>query len=108
MTPDKAKNLANDIDCVLVTLRAISDELKTSYPAADYRDDPPWTETEQPASKPKPKPVTLEEVRAVLSEKSANGKRNEVKALLVKHGAAQLSVIPPENYAALLADAEGL
>jgi len=104
MTPDKARSLASDIACAIATLRAVADELATAYPSCDSRDDPPPCE----APTPKPKPVTLEEVRAVLSEKSANGKRDEVKALLVKHGAAQLSAIPPENYAALLADAEGL
>ena len=62
------------------------------------------------AAQPEPavKPVTLEQVRAVLAEKSQNGFTAEVRGLLEKHGAPKLSQIDPVNYAALLADAEGL
>ena len=100
MTPDKALSLANDIACTIATLQAIEDELRTAYPDSDY--DREGYEPEPP------KAVTLEEVRAALSAKAADGKREEVKALLGKYGAAQLSAIQPEHYAALLADAEGL
>ena len=54
------------------------------------------------------KTVTLEQVRAVLAEKSRNGHTSEVRELLEKHGATKLSEIDPEAYPALLADAEGL
>ena len=62
---------------------------------------------EKPAQ-PKPKAVTLEEVRAVLAEKSRNGHTAKVRELLEKHGAAKLSEVDPSKYAALLADAEVL
>ena len=54
------------------------------------------------------KPLTLEEVRAVLAEKSRAGHTAEVKELLNKHGADKLSEIDPSEYPALLADAEVL
>ena len=54
------------------------------------------------------KPLTLEEVRAVLAEKSRAGHTAEVKELLNKHGADKLSEIDPAEYTALLADAEVL
>lgn len=54
------------------------------------------------------KPLTLEEVRMVLAEKSRAGHTAEVRALLVKHGAEKLSDIDPARYPALLADAEVL
>lgn len=57
---------------------------------------------------PAPKAVPLEKVRAVLAEKSAQGKRKEVQALIIKYGAERLSDIASEHYASLLADAEGL
>ena len=65
---------------------------------------------EKPAAKQEPeeKPLTLEEVRAVLAEKSRAGHTAEVKALLNKHGADKLSEIDPAEYAALLAEAEVL
>ena len=56
----------------------------------------------------KPKALTLEQVRAVLAEKSRNGHTAKVRELLEKHGASKLSEIDPAKYAALLADAEVL
>ena len=57
---------------------------------------------------PEEKPLTLEEVRAVLAEKSRAGHTAEVKELLARHGADKLSEIDPAEYAALLAEAEVL
>lgn len=57
---------------------------------------------------PEEKPLTLEEVRAVLAEKSRSGYTEEVRELLAKHGADKLSEIDPAEYAALLAEAEVL
>lgn len=61
--------------------------------------------TEKPMEKPT---LTLEQVRAVLAEKSRAGYTAEVKTLLLKHGADKLSDIDPAEYPALLADAEVL
>jgi len=59
------------------------------------------------AKKEKPKPeIKLEDVRAVLAEKSRAGHTAEVRALLKKYGAAKLSEIDPANYEALMKDAE--
>ena len=57
---------------------------------------------------PEEKPLTLEEVRAVLAEKSRVGHTEEVRELLNKHGADKLSEIDSAEYAALLAEAEVL
>jgi len=60
-------------------------------------------------SNPTAEPVLkLEDVRAVLAEKSRNGFTAEVRALLEKHGAVKLSEIDPQKYKSLLADAEVL
>lgn len=50
----------------------------------------------------------LEEVRAILAQKSAEGHTPKVQALLRKYGADKLSRIDPAHYAALIADAEVL
>ena len=55
---------------------------------------------------PEKKPFTLEEVRAALLEKRKAGYRDEVKALLVRHGAQKLTEINPSEYDALMAEAE--
>ena len=54
------------------------------------------------------KPITLEEVLAVLAEKSRNGHTAEVRDLLIKHGANKLSEIDSAKYPVLLKDAEVL
>lgn len=50
--------------------------------------------------------LKLEDVRAVLAEKSRAGHTVEVRALFQKYGAAKLSEIDPANYEALFQDAE--
>ena len=65
-------------------------------------------EVPRKAELPAPKPVPLEKVRAVLAEKSVQGKRKEVQGLIHKYGVERLSDIAPEHYVSLLADAEGL
>ena len=54
------------------------------------------------------KSIGIEAVRAVLAEKSRDGKTREVKALLMKYDAGKLSGVKPEDYAALLAEARVL
>ena len=49
---------------------------------------------------------TLEEVRTVLARLSVEGHSAAVKALIAKFGADKLSDIAPEQYAALLKEAE--
>jgi hypothetical protein len=60
---------------------------------------------EAPASDPV---LTLEEVRAVLAEKSRKGHTAEIRSLLHKFGADKLSQLDPANYKALLAEVEVL
>lgn len=52
--------------------------------------------------------LSLEQVRAVLADKSRHGHTAEIRDLLKKYGAAKLSQIAPANYEALLRDAEVL
>ena len=65
-------------------------------------------DTKAAKQEPEEKPLTLEEVRAVLAEKSRSGHTEEVRELLAKHGADKVSEIDPAEYAALLAEAEVL
>ncbi len=52
--------------------------------------------------------LTLEQVRAVLADKSRMGFTAEIRSLLQKYGAAKLSGIDPIHYEALVAEAEVL
>lgn len=60
------------------------------------------------SSAPKPKPVTLEQVRAVLAEKSRSGHTGKVRELLQKHGAAKLSAIDRAEFESLLSEAAAI
>ena len=59
-------------------------------------------------AEPEKKEISIEGVRAVLAAKTQAGKRREVKELLLKYDSGKLSGVKPENYAALMADAEAL
>ena len=60
------------------------------------------------AATPAEPQLTLEQVRAVLADKSRMGFTAEIRALLQKYGAAKLSGIDPAHYKPLVADAEVL
>lgn len=90
---------------------------KLSQDAADIatalEEEPTQADTQDAsAEKPAPEPTKVynyEEVRAILAEKSRTGFRAEVKALLTAHGLKQLSdVTDPREYAAIVAEAEGI
>lgn len=62
---------------------------------------------ETPAKAPKKeKTLSLEDVRAVMADKSRKGYTAEVKALRTKHGVSKLSDVDANDYAALLAEVE--
>ena len=107
---------------VVSDLRSLADSVQAVADAVAQggQEQPDQTTEEKPTQKPEkknvakqvekaePKPLTLEQVRAALAEKSRAGHTAEVKALLLKHGADKLSDIDPAEYPALLADAEVL
>ena len=60
----------------------------------------PETQQEQPAP--------LEGIRALMAQKTQEGKSKEIKELLQKYGAAKLSAVKPEDYPALMQEAQVL
>jgi len=67
-------------------------------------------EPEAPAAEtPAPSPtVTLEQVRAKLTELSQSGKKDDIKVLIAKFGGTKLTDLKAEQYADVLAAAEAL
>ena len=62
-----------------------------------------------PEAQPEKKPeLTLEQVRAVLADKSRNGHTAAIRTLLQKYGASKLSGIDPQHYEDLLQEVEVL
>ena len=63
----------------------------------------------KPAAKEEKKTeLKLEDVRAVLAEKSRAGHTAAIRTLLQKYGASKLSAVDPKHYEALLKEAEVL
>lgn len=87
------------------TLIKISQALREIFSGDEPGKDEPAMQLQQEPAKPT---VTLEEVRAVLAEKSVAGYRAEVQSLIRESGADKLSAVDPSRYAALKAKAEVL
>lgn len=67
------------------------------------------TDNNAAISEEKNKPaLTLEEVRAVLADKSRAGHTAEIRELLKKYGATKLSLVDPKHYEALSREVEVL
>ena len=61
--------------------------------------------SEEAAPAPEPeKALTLEEVRAILAEKSRDGFTAQIRDLLLKYSAKKLSEVDPASYKALVPD----
>lgn len=91
-------------------LVAIADEV-TALGAnidASVAEVKPGKATVKIVPKKEDKPLTLEDVRAVLAEKARAGYKDEVRALLQKHGADRLSAVDAADYVALIKEAEVL
>lgn len=95
---------------IYMTLAEGYEKLAAGYRAlAKDQNGPAPADTKMEAPKEEaPKEVTIDEVRAVLAAKTKAGKRREVKELLMKYDSGKLSGVKPENYPALMADAEAL
>jgi uncharacterized membrane protein len=98
-------DVVGDLRSLADSLQAVAEAMAGNEPAEAAQAKKPATAKE---AKPAAKAVTLEQVRAVLADKSQQGFTADVRALLEKYGAPKLGQIDPANYAALLADAEGL
>lgn len=91
-------------------MRSLADSIQAAAEAMAGNEPVDATPKVPTSIEPKPiaKTVSLEQVRAVLAEKSQAGFTAEVRGLLEKYGAPKLSQIDPANFAELLADAEAL
>ena len=106
MNKEQLRDLADKLKSLSDSIQELSESIDGSDP------EEPEKVEKKTEDKPKvaksEKQVSLEEVRAVLAEKSHAGLTAEVRGLLEKYGAEKLSLVDPANYAALLKDAEGL
>lgn len=96
-------NLAHDLRSLADSVQAVAEVTAETETDEKAQPEAPVSAKE---SEPPAKTVTLEQVRAVLADKSQQGFTSDVRTLLEKYGAPKLSQIDPANYAALMADAE--
>ena len=106
-------DVIKDIRSLADSLQAVADAMTENEPETEKKPAKKAgkSKTEKQESvkeEPQKKPLALEDVRAVLAEKSRSGHTAAVKELLMKHGADKLSEIDPAEYPALLAEAEVL
>lgn len=104
----KLKNATELIGEAVNELSALIQSFGTSeqsVPGNESHPSTPDVTTNNATAEPE---FTLEDVRGVLSDIARNGNREGVKSLLEKYGASKLSAIDPNDYAALLKDAEVL
>ena len=87
------------------SLQTIADSIEGNTPDPAPENTPSEVKIPQKHTAPA---VTIDQVRAVLADKSGEGKTAEVKALLFKYDAGKLSGVKPEDYPALLEEAKKL
>ena len=92
----KISEILATVSDILVTINEIVESIESAFSSSP----------EKP--KEEKKSVTLEEVRAVLAEKSRSGKTAEVKELLTKFGVNKLSELDASKYDELLKETEGI
>ena len=113
---DKMIEMINALNALTKAVGALTEKITSEYlntfetiydPAED---EPQAAEApkEQPTPKQEEATVTFVHLRSRLSEISRSGKTAEVKELIAKYGASKLSDIAESDYAAVLAEAEGL
>ena len=105
---DTLKTVAEKYECSPDNLAYIGDDIN-DLPCIEYCGVEPQA-AEAPKEQPTPEQqtVTFVQLRSRLSEISRSGKTAEVKELIAKYGASKLSDIAESDYAAVLAEAEGL
>jgi phage gp29-like protein len=105
------KSLAESIETLVCAIEAnevapTNEEptKKKSKAKAKTEEPEPEVEEAEVAEVDEPDEVqpTLEEVRAAMADKSRDGHREAVKAIITKYGANNLSSLDPKHYAAAL------
>ena len=89
-------------------LAKVEGSTKDNAAVKEQKQDAAKAETESAAEAQQEKPATLEGIRALMAQKTQEGKSKEIKELLQKYGAAKLSAVKPEDYPALMQEAQVL
>ena len=108
------KSLAESIETLVHAMESNEPNLENEEPTKKKSKAKAKAKVEEPETKepevgeapveeaPEEKPITLEEVRAAMADKSRDGHREAVKAIITKYGANNLSSLDSKHYAAAL------
>lgn len=99
----KMSDMAQTIEELRSAAAAITDA--ANWLAQQFNSDAEEAPITEAQLEKKPE-LTLEQVRAVLADKSRAGHTAAVRDLLQKYSASKLSQVDPKHYEALLKDAE--
>ena len=111
---DPMMELVNALNALTAALQKFSSQTTNAYLDTfetlydPEKDEPQAAEAPKEQPTPEQQTVTFVQLRSRLSEISRSGKTAEVKELIAKYGASKLSDIAVSDYAAVLAEAEGL
>ena len=109
---DALLKLADSLTAAAESLRVLADGKMSGdsdHGIEQQEQDSGQTEKKGNAASPKKeKPVAVEDIRAVLAEKSQDGKSRQIKELLGKYGVAKLSAVEEKDYPALFQEAKVL
>lgn len=113
---DKMIEMVNALNALTKAVGALTEKITTEYLNTFEVLYDPETDEPQAAEEPKEQPtpkqeeatVTFVQLRSRLSEISRAGHTQEIKELIAKYGAEKLSDLAESDYAAVLAEAEGL
>lgn len=113
---DKMFELINSLNALTKAVSALTEKITKEYIDTfevlydPEKGKPQAAEApkEQPPAEQKIETVTFVQLRSRLSKISRSGHTQEVKELIAKYGASKLSDIAESDYAAVLAEAEGL
>ena len=100
--------IAEGFSIVAEGLRGLAKAEGGSTKDKSVKAQPSATEKAQKQDAAQEQPATLEGIRALMAQKTQEGKSKEIKELLQKYGAAKLSAVKPEDYPALLQEAQVL
>ena len=93
---------------VVSDMRSLADSIQAVCTAIAENEPEKKSHTVISKEKEKQPDITLEDVRAVLADKSRLGKTVQVRELIQKYGADKLSEVPQTYYTDILKDAEAL
>ena len=97
------KTIAEGYEQLAAAFRSLASAENQQHKETDAVAEPVVVQESQPQEE-----ITFEDLKDFLGALSLNGKREQVKALLLKYDSGKLSGVKKEDYPALMADARAL